>query len=189
MTVHNPILDAMLFITTVHADQKRKYTGDPYILHPTRVAMKLSHIGFETEVVAAALLHDVVEDCGVTLDSLTRSFGERVATLVGEVTNPSKPSDGNRAARKVIDLQHLAKASYAGASIKLADILDNVPSIVEHDPKFAAVYIPEKIAQVEVLRHGHPILFARTYELLAWATATLDVPFAVKEEEHDTRNG
>ena len=68
-----------------HAGQKRK-SGDPYITHPLAVATVLAGLGMDTTTLVAALLHDTVEDTGVTLDSITADFGSEVTHLVDGVT-------------------------------------------------------------------------------------------------------
>lgn len=161
-----PMTDAVLvqraasFAAFMHDGQVRRYTGEPYFVHCEAVATLLRDHGLPPPVVAAGYLHDTMEDCGLTRRSLADLFGERVATLVNEVTDISTPSHGNRAARKALDCAHLASASPDGASLKLADLIDNTTSIVAHDPKFAKVYLAEKRAMLAVLTHGAPSLFA-----------------------------
>jgi len=72
-----------------HAGQVRK-SGDPYVSHPIAVAEILLDYLMDTDTIVAALLHDVVEDCEVTLEDLTQRFGETVALLVDGVTKVSK---------------------------------------------------------------------------------------------------
>lgn len=72
-----------------HGEEKR-LTGHPYVTHPVAVAHKLAEWGIHLNVVAAGLLHDVVEDTGVTLDDLRREFGDDVASLVDSVTKLKK---------------------------------------------------------------------------------------------------
>lgn len=142
--------------------QVRKYTGEPYWLHPRDVAQlvqffsKPGELGDfqKDEVIAAAWLHDVVEDTKVTIDDIMARFGNKVAWLVSEVTDVSKPEDGNRAIRKALDRDHLAKASPAGKTIKLADIICNTASIVKHDPEFAKIYLKEKEELLPLLTSG-----------------------------------
>ena len=100
---------ARTFAANAHAYQVRKYTDMPYITHCMEVAVLVERNGGSNLEVAAAWLHDVVEDCGVTYADLVFRFGPRVAKVVMELTDVSKPSDGNRAARKAIDLEHLKK--------------------------------------------------------------------------------
>jgi len=145
----------------------RKYTKEPYWSHPARVATILEMVAAKPEVIAAAWLHDLVEDCPVTTEEIEALFGRKVARLVAEVTNPSKLIDGSRAVRKAIDHEHLKKASPEGMSIKLADIVDNTPSIVKHAPEFARKkYLPEMRALLPFLGFGDPLLFEMATRVL-----------------------
>lgn len=142
-----------------HGEQKRKYTGLPYVTHCIAVAEMVATVSDDSEVIAAAILHDCLEDTLATFTDILLAFGPRVARLVMEVTDASRPGDGNRATRKLIDLQHLAKSSPEGATIKLADIIDNSRDILKHDPDFAKLYLKEKAAALSVLQHGNKALF------------------------------
>lgn len=137
------------------AEQKRKYTNDDYIVHPASVAVIVGGVKNSTdEMVAAAWLHDVVEDTQYTLEIIRYMFGDVVGDLVEMLTDVSKPEDGNRATRKSIDREHTAKASPEAQTIKLADLLDNTETILEHDKDFAKVYIKEKAELIKVLKKG-----------------------------------
>ena len=94
-------------------------------------------------------------------------FTPRVAALVSDLTDVSKPEDGNRAARKELDRQHSAQASPEAQTIKLADLISNSKSIMEHDPKFAKVYMREKTALLEVLVQGHPTLHKQASDIVS----------------------
>jgi (p)ppGpp synthase/HD superfamily hydrolase len=186
---------ALAFATAAHGEQKRKYTGNPYIEHPIRVAQLVKEAGGTEEMIAAAYLHDVVEDvslekikelCGITtlikdhsgfpesersnkLHCLAYQFGHIVASLVEMVTDVSLPTDGNRKARKQKDLEHLAQASPEGKTIKLADLIDNSRDIVKNDPDFAKVYMKEKAALLPVLIGGNDKLWMRAKTIVkAW---------------------
>lgn len=148
------------------AGQLRKYTGEPYIAHPAEVVDVLQRVPHTWEMVAAAWLHDVVEDTEVTLEMIKERFGSRVAALVAMVTKVSKPSDGNRAERKAIDNAHLAGADAEGQTLKLADIISNIDTIQYRDPEFAKFYLPEKRLQLEVLKDGHINLWARADDII-----------------------
>ena len=145
--------------TLWHGDQKRKYTNEPYIHHPTEVAVTLHWAGCSRNEVAAGFLHDVKEDCGISHEILLDEFNEEIARIVDEVTDRSRPSDGNRAVRKEIDRKWIARASPGGKSVKLCDILSNTRSIVEHDKKFALVYLREKNLLLPCLAGGNENLF------------------------------
>jgi (p)ppGpp synthase/HD superfamily hydrolase len=145
-------LDKVLqFATQAHSGQKRKYTGDDYIVHPVAVAKIVKDYGGSVDQQAAALLHDVVEDCDVTIDQVRDAFGDTVADLVDWLTDVSVPSDGNRAVRKALDRAHSADAPADAQFIKLADLMDNTKSIVAHDPSFAKVYLKEKQLLLSVM--------------------------------------
>lgn len=91
LTEHHPQADtdlvcrAFAYAREKHAGQTRK-DGAPYITHPVEVAEILAELQMDEQTLAAGLLHDVVEDCGVTLDEMTREFGPEVAHLVDGVT-------------------------------------------------------------------------------------------------------
>jgi len=155
-------LEARIFATEAHASigQKRKYTGEDYIVHPERVVQLLTLVKHTPEMLAAGWLHDVVEDVkSVSISMIRDKFGNRVASLVAQVTDVSKPSDGNRKTRKSIDLHHLSKADAEGKTIKLADIADNSLSIERYDPDFSKVWRYEKCALLSVLMEGDPQLY------------------------------
>lgn len=160
--------EALDFATLKHSGQFRKYTGEEYIVHPKEVAAILTKYAthFSTDMICAAYLHDVIEDCGVTKEEIEKQFGSRVADMVEWLTDISKPTDGNRKVRKEIDRQHIAKAPPEVKTIKLADILSNTPSIIKHDSNFAKTYIPEKIKLMEVLKEGDPTLYKMCQEVL-----------------------
>lgn len=142
-------------------NQLRKYTDEPYIVHPTAVSGLVASVTSSMEVISAAILHDTIEDVEwVTGELITIVFGKRIANLVLEVTDVSKKSDGNRAVRKHIDLMHLAQASPEGQTIKLADLIDNTSSIVKYDPGFAYKYMREKRDLLQVLTRGDQRLYA-----------------------------
>jgi (p)ppGpp synthase/HD superfamily hydrolase len=137
------IARATIFATKAHQCQVRKYSGRPYIYHPMRVAHSAVMLEAPDHVVAAAWLHDVVEDCGITIDEVEKSFGPDVAMLVLELTNPSKGSDLPRSERKAMDRAHIAKASYWAKVLKLLDRLDNVQEMTGCGDKFMGVYAAE----------------------------------------------
>lgn len=146
---------------------KRKYTGDDYIVHPREVAAIVATVPHTAEMLAAALLHDVVEDTGVAIETIRAEFGPIVAMYVADLTDISRPSDGSRAVRKAIDLAHTAGACADAKTIKLADLLSNTASIVAHDPGFARVYLKEKAALLKVLTAGDATLLARATDTLS----------------------
>lgn len=155
--------------------QRRKYTDEPYINHPAQVVALLRQVPHTVEMLAAAWLHDTVEDTQVTLQDIELRFGAKVAALVEQLTDVSCPGSGNRAARKAIDLAHIALASPEAKTIKLADLIDNTATIVEHDPNFAKVYLEEKARLLEVLVEGDQTLLARARAQLHKAKEKLNL--------------
>lgn len=149
MFFYHDIIHAVQFAELKHRGQVRKYTGEPYIVHLLSVAKMVASArmpdylrDIKEDMVIAALLHDTVEDTATTLEEIGASFGSRVRQFVYELTDP--PNEfGNRAARKEETHRRLRTASDAAKIIKCADIIDNMHSIVTHDPKFAKVFLSE----------------------------------------------
>ena len=138
------IAKAEKFAQEAHKDHKRKYTGDPYYVHLDEVRNIVKQAGGTVEQQAAALLHDTVEDTNTTPMDITREFGPKIAKLVVELTDVSKPEDGNRKTRKAIDRDKLAGVSAEAQTVKYADLISNGKDIAQNDPKFAKVYHAEK---------------------------------------------
>ncbi|MDN3482906.1 bifunctional (p)ppGpp synthetase/guanosine-3',5'-bis(diphosphate) 3'-pyrophosphohydrolase [Arthrobacter sp. APC 3897] len=108
-----------------HEGQKRK-SGDPYITHPVAVATILAELGMTGTTLAAALLHDTVEDTSYTLDELRREFGPEVAMLVDGVTKLDKVTFGDAAQSETVRKMVVAMAKDIRVLvIKLADRLHN----------------------------------------------------------------
>jgi (p)ppGpp synthase/HD superfamily hydrolase len=146
------------FAAKAHAGQLRKYTGDPYIVHPRAVANLIKLTDHTDEMLAAALLHDVLEDTPTTVADLLKVFPVSVVEMVIDLTDQIPASYGNRAARKAAEAQRLSQTGAAVQSIKVADMIDNTMSIVQHDPAFAKVYLKEKAALLDVLTDANPFL-------------------------------
>ena len=151
------------FATDAHQriDHRRKYSNQPYVVHLEQVAKIVASVTDDEAMIAAAWLHDVVEDTPATLDDIERNFGSTIACLVRDLTDVSKPSDGNRAVRKTIDREHLAQASNRAQTVKLADLIDNCTDITKHDTAFARVFLDEMDTLLEVLTKGDEGLMRR----------------------------
>lgn len=164
----NIVDQARLFATHQHnsINHVRKYTGTPYIEHPAAVVSLLKSIPHNDDMLAAAWLHDCVEDTPTTNVDIRKEFGSRIAHLVSDLTDISKPSDGNRRIRKLIDRAHLRAADPEAKTIKLADLIDNSKSIVQHDTSFAKVYLAEKAALLDVLKDGDSTLWHKAQNIL-----------------------
>ena len=128
------ILKAMRFSAEKHNDQRRKDSkSSPYINHPIQVAERLYSVGGvrDAALLAAAILHDTIEDTDATPDEIQREFGSEVLGLVLEVTDDrSLPKE----VRKQLQVETAAKKSPRAKLLKLADKLCNVKDLVESPP-------------------------------------------------------
>lgn len=140
------------------AKTKAVYSPE-YIWHPVGVAYILRFVTDDEEMLAAALLHDVVEDTDATLVDIEERFGSVVASYVDDLTDISKPEDGDRATRKAIDREHSAQAQPRSQTIKLADLIHNTVCITQYDPGFAVTYLEEKRRLLDVMTDGDPDLY------------------------------
>lgn len=129
------VLEAVRFATEMHGDQKR--AGDknlPYVVHVFEVAeLVASSPTANTEQVIAALLHDVVEDTEASLDQVSAQFGELVASLVAENTDPEGMNQRERKARQ---LAEMPKKSAGARLIKMADLLSNTRGLLTSPPNW-----------------------------------------------------
>ncbi len=108
-----------------HAGQKR-LSGDPYITHPVAVALIVAELGLPEGVVAAALLHDVVEDTGLSVEAIREEFGDEVAMIVDGVTKLDKLAYGEAAQAETVRKMVIAMAKDIRVLLlKLADRLHN----------------------------------------------------------------
>ncbi len=166
---------AIHFATEAHQriDHSRKYSGQPYTVHLDQVAKIVASVTDDEEMVAAAWLHDAVEDTSATLNDIEREFGSSVAQLVRELTDVSKPGDGNRSVRKAIDREHLAQSSARAQTIKLADLIDNCKDITKHDSRFARVYLNEMEPLLGVLTEADKGLMRRARNTMAKSVARI----------------
>jgi (p)ppGpp synthase/HD superfamily hydrolase len=146
------------FAIKAHEGQVRKYTFQPYVEHPILVAKAVSRFVDDPEAIAAALLHDTVEDCDVSFEDIEDNFGDIVAEYVWFLTKPPE-FVGNRAVRKQLDRDRLATAPKIVKLIKICDVMHNSGSIRDHDPDFYEDFrvetrlLLDAIDAVEVMKH------------------------------------
>lgn len=127
---HGLVAKAAAFAAYAHDGQCRKGSALPYILHPMETANIVSGMTNDPEVLAAALLHDVAEDCGVTEEELRVRFGKRVAALVIAMTEQKEPdAQASWQRRKLRSVNRLRAASKEQMMLLLADKLSNMRSI------------------------------------------------------------
>lgn len=162
--VQNHLMDERLYkaktlACQAHDGQKRKYSGEDYIVHPLQVAMWVEatalRLGWDTEktilVSSAAWLHDVLEDCQITPEEMAAAVGWDVVNLVKELTNPSKGVKAPRAFRKQMDRDHLKVVSQEAKIIKLIDRNCNLKDIEDGDKDFIPLYVAESRALLDAL--------------------------------------
>lgn len=113
MTEHLPIL-ALGFATCAHRQQKREYSGEPYVNHCASVAQIVTEYTSDAEAIAAATLRVVLDVTDVTPAELRDAFSEQITLLVIEVTDVSRLEDGKRKVRKRLDPERLARSSPVG---------------------------------------------------------------------------
>lgn len=123
---------AVSFAALCHEGQVRKGSNTPYIAHPLAVSAKVISFGGDEDQAIAALLHDVVEDCGVTPGFIRRTFGPKVGEIVGAATDGVPDASGKKmpwAARKEAYLAKLETEDAGALLVVMCDKLDNAESI------------------------------------------------------------
>lgn len=163
--VHPHFRRADQFADKAHAGQYRKGQPGvpkvPYIEHPRAVA-KILHdeAGIDDKVtLIAALLHDTIEDCGISHENLVAEFGHDVADLVVELTNdPAVPKEGKTAAQ----VDKAGKMSPRAAAVKISDKTHNLRSLVSAPPDWSTErkrqYFEDARKVVHAMAHKHPKL-------------------------------
>lgn len=140
-----------------HKDQKRKWSDDPYFVHPERVAKKVSELKGANEVdVAAAFCHDVIEDTDFPPEELEKQLGSEVLNLVLELTNPTHTPEWDKKRRiekRLADWQHLLTISDRAKRIKMVDRWDNLQDMGFAQPNsFLRKYLIESRIILEILK-------------------------------------
>lgn len=157
---------ARAFAARVHGEQKRKYSDEPYVMHLESVVGILQQHGVVSPaVLAAAYLHDTVEDTDARMQDVFDAFGETIAELVYWLTDAEQ---GSRRMRKLMSAWRLGGAPFEAKLIKLADLIDNSSTICRHDPNFARVYLREKAKILETMERAEG---ARLTNLAIYAEA------------------
>ncbi|MDH5649592.1 MAG: HD domain-containing protein [Gammaproteobacteria bacterium] len=129
------ILKALAFAAHKHRDQRRKGAeASPYINHPISLANVLWHEGDVSDavVIAAAILHDTVEDTETSLEELEREFGKQICNIVLEVTDDQRLPPALRKRLQVLKAPHV---SHMAKLVKLADKICNLRDILIHPPE------------------------------------------------------
>jgi (p)ppGpp synthase/HD superfamily hydrolase len=115
--------EAIQFAAVAHAGQVRKGTSIPYVTHVYAVGMMLARAGCDEEVIAAGILHDTIEDCGVTAEQLRERFSSRVAAIVEGASEPDRGASWEE--RKQHTIHYLRTAPHDVRLVACADKLHN----------------------------------------------------------------
>ena len=166
------------FADAAHGDQKRKYADERYVQHPIRVMHTCQQLGYPLPVLAAAILHDVLEDTEVTQEQ-TREFlltimneadTDQTISLVKELTDvytKEKYPQLNRQKRRAKEANRLEKISADAQTIKYGDIIDNAKDVVEHGADFAPVLLKEYDALLMKMKNGNQELRQKAIEIVS----------------------
>lgn len=170
MNTESVLEEIKIFADRAHGSQMRKYTPERYIVHPIRVMEICKNYTTDITMLAAALLHDVLEDTSVTSDDIKNflltimdnAAASKTIQLVEELTDEyikSKYPKLNRRLRKLKEVERMSQTSSGAQTIKYADIFDNTNEIVKHDPAFAKVFLKECKALLNVMNKGNLSLY------------------------------
>lgn len=163
------------FADDAHGEQRRKYTPEKYIVHPVRVMEICKRFTNDVPVLAAALLHDALEDTDVDKKSLNNFLqtimkekeAERTTQPVIELTDVFVKDDypaWNRRKRKAKETERLITTGAAAQTIKYADIIDNGKEMVTHDSDFASVFLRERKSLLKQMNKGNEQLCKEAVE-------------------------
>ena len=131
--LNTELLDrAIVFAVRAHAGTERRGKGYPYIVHPLEAVEIVATMTSDQELLAAAALHDTVEDTDVTVDQIRAEFGDRIAALVAAESDEMPAGMSEEAswhARKQAAIDRLAHASHDAKMVALGDKLSNMRAI------------------------------------------------------------
>lgn len=167
--------DAKTFAIKAHRSikQMRPYSNEPYEVHPAEVAALVESVPHTKAMLAAAWLHDTKDDVpSVTIEELATEFDDEVAGIVDDLSDHEQ-GKGTRRQRKAAERERMALVAAASQTVRLADIISNVRTIVERKPSFARTYVPEKAELIKVLTKGDPTLLALARKTVDEALAAL----------------
>lgn len=185
------ILRAASTAAQLHQGQTRKDGVTPYMNHVARVAGKVATLPYATPVmVAAAYLHDTIEDTGITEETLTSTFGELVSAFVVSLTNQytsEKYPAISRAKRKELEHARLSRLVGPVLAIKIIDRMDNLRDIEyplnsDDDVKWVRTYLAETESLFKLLTFPDNILGKEAEQVLEKAKLLFDIHAAIAED-------
>jgi guanosine-3',5'-bis(diphosphate) 3'-pyrophosphohydrolase len=163
------------FAAKAHGEQRRKFADEPYIAHPIRVMELCAAYTNDITVLAAALLHDVLEDTPVKKEEISSFLltimdtgkAQRTLQLVDDLTDryvKSNYPQWNRRKRKAKEAERLADTGADSQTIKYADIIDNSAEIAHQETDFAKPFLLECNALLKKIVKGNQELYKRAME-------------------------
>jgi (p)ppGpp synthase/HD superfamily hydrolase len=180
------------FVKEQHGTQVRKYTGEPYWTHPLAVAELVnkyksdSFSNGEVFAIEISLGHDLLEDTPCTIETLRKKLSEigypylsteMIVSGIGHLTD-TYTKDAypklNRTKRKTMEVERLGRIPAYCQTVKYADLIENLSSIVEHDKSFAITYLQEKKELLKNMRGGNFNLYLKAVEVYLEALKTLE---------------
>ena len=131
------VVNAYNYAEMAHSNAQTRFSGERYFVHPYNVALILADLHMDVQTICAGLLHDVVEDTGISFDEIKKEFGEEIANMVDGVTKLSKVKYRNKEERQAESLRKMIVAMSKDIRvviIKLADRLHNIRTL-QYMPK------------------------------------------------------
>ena len=171
---------AIIFAVRAHAGTERRGKGFPYIVHPMEAVEIVATMTRDQELLAAAALHDTVEDTDTTVEQIREEFGDRIASLVAsesDIVLEGLPAEDSWHARKQAAIDRLARASHDAKIVALGDKLSNMRAI-------ARDYAQQGDALWDIFHAKDPKDHEWHYRELADALSELHDTFAYKEFEN-----
>ena len=132
----NEILDAITYATLMHGNQKRRHTNEPYITHCISVLKHTLNYTNSLNACLIAILHDTVEDTDASIDDIRAQWGYDVSEGVNILTNTPTTQGLNRIRRKSIGRARTSESTDIIQTIRMFDILDNIPSLRKYESYF-----------------------------------------------------
>ena len=157
------------FADECHGKQLRKYSFDPYIVHPIRVMNTCKKVTDKIYILVAALLHDVLEDTKVSkkqvrdflMTLLSEEDTDKAMVIILDLTDEytkEKYPQYNRRKRKALEANRLGECQEDTQTVKYADLIDNTEDIMSNDLDFAKIYVPECWELLDHMKIGEKTL-------------------------------
>ena len=163
----NRIEKAVVFAAKAHAGAIRKGTDRAYILHPLEAMSIVMKLTDDEDVIAAAVLHDILEDTSVTRERLEKEFGSRIAALVASVSEDKKkdlPAEATWKDRKQLTIEQLKTADRNTKILCLGDKLSNLRDM-SNDYEDAGDELWERFNQKD--KHMHEWYYREIFKILS----------------------